>query len=242
MTPPSPPPEPAAAGGLPAEPERAADAAPTAGWCAREVEQELPGLRLLSTRVEVRRKGSLTGRSPVDVLERLREKSNRFRGANAVAVRREPVPSAYRVFFRHIGLDPEVVRTPIEAAVLERMMHGGFLSLSLIEDVLLIALLDTNVPVWALAADAVDGPLGIRASEPGERLGRGGEAAELPAGRLVIADASTPLAVLFGELAEGHRPGEHTRSLALFAVQVAGVPELYAEEALWSARAALEAG
>jgi DNA/RNA-binding domain of Phe-tRNA-synthetase-like protein len=228
--------------GLPAEPAPALDAAPTPGWCSREVEQELPGLRLLGSRVEVRRKGPLTGRSPTDVLERLREKSNRFRGANAVAVRREPVPSAYRVFFRHIGLDPEAVRTPLEAAVLERMMRGGFLSLSLIEDVLLIALLDTNVPVWALDAETVDGPLGIRASEPGERLGRGAKAPELPSGRLVIADASTPLAVLFGELADGHAPGEHTRSLALFAVQVAGVPELYAEEALWSARAALEVG
>jgi DNA/RNA-binding domain of Phe-tRNA-synthetase-like protein len=118
------------------------------GWCAREVEQELPGLALLSTHVEVGRSGSLTGASPADLLERLREKSNRFRGANAVAVRREAVPSAYRVFFRHIGLDPEVVRTPIEAAVLERMMQGGFISAGLLQDVLLIALLDTGVPVW----------------------------------------------------------------------------------------------
>jgi DNA/RNA-binding domain of Phe-tRNA-synthetase-like protein len=213
---------------------------PALGWCAREVEQELPGLRLLSTTVEVAREGSLTGRSPADVLERLREKSNRFRGATAVAVRREPVPSAYRVFFRHIGLDPELVRTPIEAAVLERMMQGGFLSRNLIDDVLLIALLDTNVPVWALDAATVDGPLGIRASEPGEQLGRGEQAPQLPSGRLVVADASTPLAVLFGELAHDHAPGERTRSLALFAVQVAGVPGLYAEEALWSACAALE--
>jgi DNA/RNA-binding domain of Phe-tRNA-synthetase-like protein len=213
---------------------------PVLGWCAREVEQELPGLRLLSTHVEVARKGALTGRSSADVLERLREKSNRFRGATAVAVRREPVPSAYRVFFRHIGLDPELVRTPIEAAVFERMIKGGFLSRNLIEDVLLIALLDTNVPVWALDAETVDGPLGIRTSESGEQLGRGAQASELPSGRLVVADASAPLGVLFGELASDHAPSARTRSLALFAVQVAGVPELYAEEALWSACTALE--
>ncbi|HEY2572185.1 MAG TPA: hypothetical protein VGI27_11955, partial [Solirubrobacteraceae bacterium] len=126
--------------------------APTPGWCAREVEQELPGLRLLTAHVDVARKGSLTGQSPADVQGRLRELSNRFRGAAAVAVRREPVPSAYRIFFRHIGLDPEVVRTPIEAAVLERMIKGGFLSGGLLEDVLLIALVDTGVPVWALDA------------------------------------------------------------------------------------------
>ncbi|MFI4991041.1 MAG: hypothetical protein ACHQHO_09060 [Solirubrobacterales bacterium] len=210
------------------------------GWCAREVEQELPGLRLLSTHVEVARKGSLTGNTPADLLERLREKSDRFRGANAVAVRREPVPSAYRVFFRHIGLDPEVVRTPIEAAVLERMMQGGFISAGLLGDVLLIGLLDTGVPVWALDADGVDGPLGIRASTQGERLGRGEDAPALPEGRLVVADAATPLAVLFGETAPAHAPRARSPRLALFAVQVAGVPELYAEEALWSCRASLE--
>jgi DNA/RNA-binding domain of Phe-tRNA-synthetase-like protein len=214
--------------------------APVSGWCAREVEQELPGLRLLSCEVQVARKGPLNGVSPADIQARLRELSNRFRGPTAVAVRREPVPSAYRIFFRHIGLDPEVMRTPIEAAVLERMIKGGFLSRNLIDDVLLIALLDTNVPVWALDAETVDGPLGIRASEPGEQLGRGAQASELPSGRLVVADASAPLAVLFGELASDHAPSERTRSLALFAVQVAGVPELYAEEALWSACAALE--
>jgi DNA/RNA-binding domain of Phe-tRNA-synthetase-like protein len=211
------------------------------GWCAREVEQELPGLRLLSTDVTVGRRGSLTGGSPADLLARLREKSNRFRGANAIAMRREPVPSAYRVFFRHIGLDPEALPTPIEAAVRERMMQGGFLSGGLLEDVLLIALLDTSVPVWALDADRIEGPLGIRASVEGERLGRGGDAPELTEGRLVVADAATPLAVLFGELAPAHAPRARSPRLALFALQVAGVPELYVEEALWNARAALQA-
>jgi DNA/RNA-binding domain of Phe-tRNA-synthetase-like protein len=217
-----------------------AGVAPAHGWCAREVEQELPGLQLLSVEVQVARRGALTGGSPADIKGRLRELSNRFRGAAAVAVRREPVPSAYRVFFRHIGLDPEVVRTPIEAAVLERMMKGGFLSGGLLEDVLLIALLDTCVPVWALDAERLDGPLGIRSSGSGERLGRGADAPELPEGRLVIADASAALAVLFGELAPGHAPSARTRRLALFAVQVAGVPELYGEEALWSCRSSLE--
>jgi DNA/RNA-binding domain of Phe-tRNA-synthetase-like protein len=213
----------------------------TPGWCAREVEQELPGLRLLTLEITVGRQGSLTGDSPADLKERLRELSNRFRGATAVAVRREPVPSAYRVFFRHIGLDPEVQRTPIEAAVLERMTKGGFLSGGLLEDALLIALIDTRVPVAALDAEHVDGPLGIRASVEGERLGRRADAAALPAGRLVIADASSPLAVLFGEAATGHQPTARTRRLSLFAVQVAGVPELYAEEALWVCGSSLQA-
>jgi len=94
--------------------------------------------------------------------------------------------------------------------------------------------------VWALDADAVEGPLGIRASGAGERLGRSPEAPELLPGRLVIADASLPLAVLFGELAPGHEPRGRARRLVLFALQVAGVPDLYVEEALWMSSAALE--
>jgi DNA/RNA-binding domain of Phe-tRNA-synthetase-like protein len=209
------------------------------GWLAREVQEELPGLRLLSTEVQVARKGSLRGSSPADIEARLRELSSRFRGPAAVAVRREPVPSAYRIFFRHIGLDPEVVRTPIERALLERMLKGGFISGGLLEDVLLIALLDAAVPVWALDAEALEGPLGIRASGEGERLGRSADAPELPAGRLVIADASVPRAILFGALAADSAPHERTRRLALFSVQVAGVPELYVEEALWTCRSSL---
>ena len=210
------------------------------GWRAREVEQELPELRLVVAQTHVARQGSITARSPPGVEGRLHELSNRFRGSRAVAIRREPVPAAYRVFFRHIGLDPDIVRTPIEAAALDRMLRGGFLSGGLLEDVLLIALVDTGVPVWALDSGAVDGPLGIRSSSEGEPLGRSSGAPPLPAGRLVVADASTALAVLFGELAPGHEAGADTRRLTLFAIQVGGVPSLYVEEALWTCSAALE--
>jgi DNA/RNA-binding domain of Phe-tRNA-synthetase-like protein len=226
---------PARGGGPPPEP-----AEPLIGWCAREVEEELPGLRLLFADVQVARRGPLTGGSPADIHARLRELSNRFRGARAVGIRREPIPAAYRVFFRHIGLDPDVARTPLEAAVLERMLRGGFLSGGLLEDVLLIALLDTGVPVWALDAEAIDGQLGIRPSREGERLGRTTDAPPLAEGRLVVADASAAVAALFGELAPGHRPTGATRRLRVFAIQVAGVPTLYVEESLWVCRRALE--
>lgn len=213
---------------------------PELGWRSAEVEQELPALRLLLSEVQVARRSSLTGHSPPDIEARLRELSNRFRGPRAVGIRREPVPAAYRVFYRHIGLDPDVVRTPIEAVVLERMLRGGFLTGGLLDDVLLIALADTAVPVWALDAEAVDGKLGIRASREGESLGSRADADILPAGRLVIADSSRALAVLFGELAASHTVGAATARLTVFAVQVAGVPTLYVEEALWTVRSALE--
>jgi DNA/RNA-binding domain of Phe-tRNA-synthetase-like protein len=212
----------------------------SAGWCAREIEQELPGLRLLVGEARHARAQTLDGGSPPELLVRLRELSNRFRGARAVAIRREPVPGAYRVFFRQIGLDPDVVRTPIEAAVTERMLRGGFRPQGLLEDVLLVTLLDTGVPVWALDGELVDGHLGIRASEEGEPLGRTPQAPTLPAGRLVVADASAALAILFGESAPGHAPHARTSRLTLYAVQVTGVPTLYVEEALWSCRAMLE--
>ncbi len=226
----------------PGQPESGQPGAPglELGWRTREVEQELPELRLVAQQVRAGRPGSVLAGSPSGIEGRLHELSNRFRGARAVAVRREPVPAAYRVFFRHIGLDPDVVRTPIEEAALERMLRGGFLSGGLLEDVLLIALVDTGVPVWALDSDAVDGPLGIRSSSEGEPLGRSAGAPLLPAGRLVVADASAALAILFGELAPGHEASAGTSALTLFAIQVSGVPSLYVEEALWKCRVALE--
>ncbi len=215
--------------------------APAQGWQAPEIERELPGLRLLHAEVRVGRAGKLTGDSPHDVQARLRELSSRVRGARAIGIRREPVPAAYRVFFRQVGMDPDVDRTPIEAAILERMLRGGFLSGGMLDDLLLIALLDTGVPVWALDAERVQGALGIRSSMPGERLGRSADPPALPEGRLVVADETAPLAVLFGESAPGHEPGARTGSVVLYAVQVPGVPSLYVEEALWSAAAGLQA-
>lgn len=214
--------------------------APAIGWRSVEIEDELPQLRLVLSRARLTRAGSAGGRSPRGVQRRLEDLSNRYRGARAVGVRREPVPSAYRVFYRQIGLDPEVARTPIEAVVLERMLRGGFLSEGLLQDALLIALIDTGVPVWALDARAVQGELGVRLSSEGERLGRAADAWSLPAGRLVVADDSVALGLLFGEMAGECQPDGRTSELELFAVQVSGVPTLYVEEALWSARHSLE--
>ena len=158
------------------------------------------------------------------------------------------MPAAYRVFFRHIGLDPDVERTPIEAAVLERMLRGGFLTGGLLEDVLLIALLDTGVPVWALDAEHARRP----ARDP--RRAATGERARALARRAAAAGRAgswspTPrraLAVLFGELAPGARAAARARArLTLFAVQVAGVPDAVrrggAVELPGGARAALRA-
>ena len=201
---------------------------PEAGWVDAEVADEFPELRLFELAVDAR-----PGRTPRSVQERLRYLSSRFRGAQAVAQRQQPVPWAYRVFYRHVGLDPDADRTPAEAAMLDRLMHGGFKSDNLLDDALLVALVETGVPIWALDAAKVDGPLGVRVAEEGEHLGRGEAAPPVPVGRLVVADTRSPLAVLFGELAPGHGVTGDTASMRLFSVQVAGVPAIHVEEALF---------
>jgi DNA/RNA-binding domain of Phe-tRNA-synthetase-like protein len=198
------------------------------GWVAEEVADEFPELRLCEAHVQ-----AAPGPSPDGVQERLDAMSNRLRGAQAIALRQIPVPAAYRVFYRHVGLDPDADRTPAEAAMLDRLFHGGFRSENLVDDALLIALVETGVPVWALDAARVEGPLGIRLTGEGERLGRDEQAPALPAGRLVVADAEGPVAVLFGELAHGHGVTLATEAMRLFTVQVAGVPSIHVEEALW---------
>jgi DNA/RNA-binding domain of Phe-tRNA-synthetase-like protein len=210
------------------------------GWCAAEVHEAFPDLRLLVAETGVAPPGWLSGSSPAGVRERLRALSDRWSGAQAVMVRRQPIPAAYRVFFRHIGLDPDVQRTPLEQAVLGRLIDGGFRSQGLLHDVLLLALIDTSVPVWALDADALNGPLGVRLSTAGEPLGQAEEAPRLAAGQLIVADASAAVAVLFGEPSATHLPTIHARRVALFALQVQGVPAMHVEEALWSCHTRLE--
>jgi DNA/RNA-binding domain of Phe-tRNA-synthetase-like protein len=217
------------------------------GWCAPEVSEAFPQLRLVLAETQLHGAVSLTAGSPPGVRARLRELSNRWSGAQAVMLRGQAVPGAYRLFCRHIGLDPDVQRTPLEQAVMRRLLDGGFLARGLLEDVLLLALVDTGVAVWALDAATLDGPLGVRTSKPDEPLGRTQTQNKyslpptLPAGQLVVADASTALAVLFEQPAPAHRARADSRQLTLYALQVEGVSELHVQEALWSCTSTLEA-
>ena len=139
---------------------------------------------------------------------RLRGLSDRVAGAGVVAMRTQPIPHAYRAFFRQVGLDPDAARIPSEEAAVRRLLQGRFQSRDTLQDALLIALVETGVPVWALDARRVDaGSLGIRAAASGERLG------SAPGGRVRCRPGSwswpTPRvhATLFGEPAPGHAPG-----------------------------------
>ena len=196
------------------------------GTVAADLRKEFPGLAIRYDTVE---RGS--GRSPRELKERLKALSNRFTGGEAVNLRHRPIPWAYRVFFRHIGLDPDRTRTPVEQLVLERMKHGGFRSVSLLDDALTVAIAESGVAVRAFDAERVAGTVGVRGANPGEELeGRPGE---LPAGTLVIADEQRPIALLFGAIASGRGVRSRTQRTLLVAIQVEGVPDLAVEEALW---------
>jgi DNA/RNA-binding domain of Phe-tRNA-synthetase-like protein len=203
------------------------------GAVSAELREEFPGLSLRYLTVE---RGS--GRSTSALRDRLSVLSNRFSGPQAVNLRNQPIPWAYRVFYRHIGLDPDVQRTPVEELALERMKAGGFKSQSRLDDALTIAVIESGVAVRALDADRVSGPPQIRMSMAGEELeGRPGE---LPSGTLVIADDERPLSLLFGALASGRGVGPKTKRTLLFAIGVNGVPEIAIEEALWLATEGLQ--
>ncbi len=207
------------------------DLAPAAGFVEPQLSDEFPGLRLDWISVEVTPRRD----SPQPVKQRLQTLSNRYRGANVVAMRTQAVPHAYRSFFHQIGLDPDVTRIPSEEAAVARLLSGRFPSRGLVEDAMLIALVETGVPVWALDGGLVDvGGLGIRTSVAGDHLGSGERAIAVPPGRLVVADAQLVHGILFGELAPGHVADRRSTRLVLFSVGVDGVPAIHVEEALWT--------
>lgn len=210
-----------------------------AGFIAPELAAEFPGLRLDWVTVPVRMR-----HSPREIKTRLKHLSSRWRGTSVVAMRTQPIPHAYRTFFRQIGLDPDIERIPSEMAGLHRLLHGHFQSRNLIDDARLIALVETGVPVWAIDADLVDpAGLGIRQTVEGDRLGSGDHAHVLPPGRLAVADPRCIHALLFdANVAPGHGAGPRTERVALFTVGVEGVPAIHIEEALWVCVEALNAG
>jgi DNA/RNA-binding domain of Phe-tRNA-synthetase-like protein len=203
------------------------------GWVAADLREEFPDLALVMTDAR-----AADGRTTPRVRERLRTLSNRFTGARAVTLRQEPVPWAYRVFFRQVGIDPDERRTPIEQIALDRLQHGGFKAVGRVPDALLIATLETAVPVLAFDAGVVEGELGLRLTQRGEPLGTDGRA--LPGSRLAVADSARVLALLFGDFATGVTPTRGTERITLAAVQVKGVPALSVEEALWTAAELLQ--
>jgi DNA/RNA-binding domain of Phe-tRNA-synthetase-like protein len=199
----------------------------TEGWVEAELAEEFPELGLVHTPVEARPR-----RSPREVKRRLRALADRYTGAKVIHMRQDAIPWAYRVFSRHVGIDPDTDRTPVEAIAVERLRHGGLKSENIVDDALTLAIAETGVPVLALDADKLIGEPGLRLARPGEELAG---VRPLAARQLVVADEARPVAVVLGEV--GHDAGvtPPTERMLLCALRVKGVPPIAIEEALWIA-------
>ena len=177
------------------------------GWVDAELAEEFPGLALWLTRVEAglgpqprqRARAPATG-SP-----------SRITGGHVIHMRQDPVPWAYRVFWRQVGIDPDTDRTPVEQLALDRLKWGGLRSRNLLDDAITIATLETG-----RAGDGVRRRQGRRARSAcactGEASGSGARAAPLSARQIVVADEDRALAVLSGEVAEERGVTPDTRA------------------------------
>jgi len=197
----------------------------TLGWVAPHVAAEFPGLGISWIEVDGR-----PGRSPEPVERRLAETSNRFYGAHAIHMRERPIPWAYRVFFRQIGLDPDPHPHPCRAArprppsgrrLQDQRPAGGRADDRHGGD---------RIALRAFDADRLSGALCIRDSAPGESLeaAPGSSVTET----LIIADDQSPAGLLFGTTAQDRGVTRATRRIAVAAVQVEGVPQIAVDEAL----------
>jgi hypothetical protein len=201
------------------------------GWVGNEVLAEFPGLGLAFLPARV---GDADDAHAAK--ERLGVLEAYFSGPYVTGLPARPLTAAYRVFYRQIGLDPDTERTPVERVALARLARGRFESRGLLRDALTIAAVETEIPVLALRAQDVVGPLGVTSSRAGESLA---DVGPLPEATLVVADAARPLAVLFGagdgEEAGAHTPRRGDRDVVLYTTIVPGVAPAIAQEALWLA-------
>ena len=203
------------------------------GWVEPDLAEEFPELGLQYVRTDVQPR-----RTPASVKRRLEKLSDRYTGSKVIHMRQDPVPWAYRVFYRQVGIDPDSDRTPAERVAVERLRWGGFRSANIVDDALTIAVVETGVPVIAFDAGRVGQAIGLRLAREGELLGGSGR--PLSVRQIVVADEERSLAVLFGEISEERGVTPRTERMVLAALRVKGVPQISVEEALWTALETLD--
>ena len=183
-----------------------------AGAVEPAIAAELPGIGIAFCSLALA--GDPLRRSPPELRTRLRALSDRHRGAQAIVLRSRPIPHAYRVLFRHLGLEPDVRRIPVEELIVGRLLAGTFESHGLLWDALATATIETEVGVWALEGE----------HEP--RLA-------LQDGVVLVASGAGRVAELF---ALPDTPVTRSaRTLTLYAILANDVPRIAVEEALWIA-------
>jgi DNA/RNA-binding domain of Phe-tRNA-synthetase-like protein len=191
------------------------------GWVDHVVAREFPQLRMRYTVIDA---GPV--KSPIELQDRLLDISGRFRGQKAMQLPSKPIPSAYRVFLRQVGLDPESHPSPIEAVSRDRVLRGTFISRNRLLDALLIATIESQIAIAVVDADTIELPLGIRQV-------RADDITDLPVGTLVIADAERVVAELLGQPEPGHQVHLATTRTAVASIGVAGIADWMLDDALW---------
>lgn len=204
------------------------------GWVAPELAEELPGLEVYSLTVAAR-----PAKTPEAIRQRMRDLAGRITGAKVVQSRQDTVPWSYRVLWRRLGVDPDSDRTPVEELMVQRLEHGGLPSSGMPNDAIVVATLETGVPVVVLDAAKVHGEPGLRPAGPAETLG--GAEGLLRSGEVVYADEQAPLARLGGEVAAARAVDDATTSMLICALAAAAVSQIEIDEALWIAAELLEA-
>ena len=136
---------------------------------------------------------------------------------------------------------PRRDRTPVEAAAIERLVHGGSSPAAARRRAHDRAGRDGRA-VWAL--DARRGRRrrsGCALAGAGERARRRRDGARrCRAGQIVVADVAAPARAAVRRAVSDHRGASATHArLLLFAVPVDGVPRVHVDEALWRCAATL---
>ena len=205
------------------------------GWVADELTSEFPALGVYWLTVEAR-----AGKTAKAIRERMRLLAGRISGATVVQSRQDSVPWSYRVLWRRLGVDPDTDRTPVEELMVQRLEHGGLPSRGMPADAVVVATLETGVPVLVADAAKLSGSPGLRPAVTGETLG--GVDGMLRAGEIVYADERAPLARLDGRMAADYAVDADTTAMAVCALAAPAVSQIEIDEALWIAADLLEAG
>ena len=203
---------------------------PEQGWIAPDVAEEHPGLELLTWSSTT----TWTSRSRPWAREWLARLSTRIDGPAVLNAFRDDAPAAHRVFWGRIGRDATKDRAPQEAAFYDRIAHGGFPVRDPLQDLLLVVLLETGVPIWALDGDRVSGDLGIRRSLTGELVGPGDAPPTRP--EPVVVDREGVVAEIGREPREPFRATHRSARTTFFCARVPGLPDLRVHEAVWLCR------
>lgn len=190
---------------------------------AEAVRADFPRLELWVTWVAV----PAGRRSPRALRDRLAEVDDRLRGLPVGGLRSDPVAASYRGLARQIGLDPDAERNPLEQLAIARLTAGRLVPVGPLPDALAVAMLETGLPLWAIAAETVHGWLRVDVDDEG---------------RLAMCDERGPVVPLLldpgAELRVPAKRKETTTAL-VYALKVGDVPASTLEEAFWHLRAAI---